>query len=49
MGYSLRIPLWRGTLKIKSESRLRSRERYGKFPVFRFFSTYFIWDSTASE
>ena len=39
MGYSLRIPLWRGTLKIKSKSRLRSRERYGEIPTFRLLST----------
>ncbi len=49
MGYSLRIPLWRGTLKIKSKSRLGSRERYGEIPTFRLLSTYFIWEPKASE
>jgi len=44
MGYSLRIQLLRGTLKIKSKSRLRSHERDGKSPTFRLFSTYFVWE-----
>jgi len=48
MGYSLRMPLWRGTLKIKSESRLRTRERSGKVPTFRLLSTYFVWEPKAS-
>jgi len=49
MGYSLRIPLPRGTLKIKSESRLRTRERNGEVPTARFLSTYFVWEPKASE
>jgi len=48
MGYSLRIPLGRGTLKIKSKSRLRYRERHGEVPSFRLLSTYFVWEQKAS-
>jgi hypothetical protein len=49
MGYSFHIPLRRGTLKIKSENRLRSRERFGKVPKFQLFSTYFVWEPKASR
>ena len=42
-GYSFHVALRRGTLKIKSENRLRSRERSGKVPTFRLFSIYFVW------
>ena len=49
MGYSLHIPLPRGTLKIKSESRLRPRERNGEVPTFRLVSTYVVWEPRAPE
>ena len=49
MGYSLHIPVPRGTVKVKSESRLRPRERSGKVPTFRLFSTYFVWEPKASR
>ncbi len=49
MGYSLHIPLPRGTLKVKSESRLRPRERSGNVPTFQLFSTYFVWQQNASQ
>ena len=48
MDYSYRIPLWGRTLKIKSESRLRARERSGEVPTFRLLSTYFVWEPKAS-
>jgi hypothetical protein len=48
MGYSYRIPVWGRTLKIKSESRLRARERSGEVPTFRLLSTYFVWEPKAS-
>jgi hypothetical protein len=44
MGYSVRIPLWRGTVKIKSESRLRTRELNKEVPMFRLLSAYVIWE-----
>jgi hypothetical protein len=46
-GYSFHVPLRRGTLKIKSENRLSSRERSGKVPTFRLFSIYFVWEPKA--
>ena len=49
MGYSLHIPLPRGTLKVKSESKLRPRERSGNVPTLRLFSTYFVWQPNASQ
>jgi hypothetical protein len=36
-------------LKIKSESRLRTRERSGEVPTFSLFSTYFVWEPKPSE
>lgn len=45
MGYSLRVPLPGGKLKIKSKSRLRPREAEGKVPMLRFLGLYVIWDS----
>jgi hypothetical protein len=44
MGYSLHIPLGFGRLKIKSESRLRQREKDGKITVWRFGSLYVVWE-----
>ena len=44
MGYSVHIPLGVGRLKIKSESRLRQRERDGKVRVWRFGSLYIVWE-----
>jgi hypothetical protein len=44
MGYSLHIPLGFGRLKIKSESRLRQREKDGKVTVWRFGSMYVVWE-----
>lgn len=45
MGYSLRVPLPGGLLKIKSESRLRTRERDREVPVFDFLGVFFIWQA----
>ena len=44
MGYSLHVPLWFGRLKFKSESRLRSREKDAKVPVWRYGSLYIVWE-----
>lgn len=49
MGYSVHLPLPGGTLKVKSESRLRTRERENEVPVWRFGSTYFVWLATPSD
>ena len=49
MGYSLHILLPRGTLKVKSENRLRPRERSGKVHTVRLFSTYFVWQQNAPQ
>jgi hypothetical protein len=49
MGYSLHVPLPRGTLKIKSKSRLRYRERYGEAAAFHLLSTYFVWEPKTSN
>lgn len=46
MPYSVHIPLWFGTLKIKSENRLRSKEKDGRLPVWRIGDTYFVWVSS---
>ncbi|MCB1545459.1 MAG: hypothetical protein KDJ30_14620 [Rhodoblastus sp.] len=45
MGYSLHVPLPGGRLKIKSKSRLRSREAEGKVPVKKLLGLYLIWES----
>jgi hypothetical protein len=44
MGYSLRVPLGFGRLKLKSESRLRQREKDGKVPVWRIGSMCIVWE-----
>jgi hypothetical protein len=49
MGYSVHIPLPRGTLKVKSESRLRPGERSGKVPTLRLFSTYLVWQQNVAQ
>jgi hypothetical protein len=46
MPYSVHIPLWFGTLKIKSENRLRSKEKDGRLPVWRIGDIYFVWASS---
>jgi hypothetical protein len=45
MGYSVRIPLGFGRLKIKSESRLRTKERAKEVPTWRFGNTWIVWES----
>ena len=45
MGYSLRVPLPGGRLKIKSKGRLRPREVERKVPVVNLFGVYLIWES----
>ena len=45
MAYSLRIRLWFGLLKIKSQRVLTPRERDGWVPVWRLGSIYFVWRS----
>lgn len=47
MGYSYHVQLRRGTLKIKSQSRLRSRERDREVPVCRLGWIYFVWERKA--
>jgi hypothetical protein len=49
MGYSVRVPLWFGQLKIKSESRVRSLERYGVVPSIHIGQTWIIWQSRANR
>jgi hypothetical protein len=44
LGYSLHIPLGFGRLKIKSESRLRPREKDGKVPVWHIGSMCIVWE-----
>jgi hypothetical protein len=44
MGYSLHVPLGFGRLKLKSESRLRQREKDGKVTVWRIGSMYVVWE-----
>ena len=44
MGFSYRLHLPRGTLKIKSESRLRTRERFRDVPVMKVGFAYFVWE-----
>lgn len=48
MGYSYHVPLRSGTLKIKSESRLRGRERDREVPVWKFAGVYFVWQPKQS-
>ena len=45
MGYSFRVPLVFGRIKIKSESRLRSKERAKKVPTLRIGNTWIVWES----
>lgn len=44
MGYSLHVPMPGGVLKIKSRSRLRSREFNREVPIFDFFGVCFVWE-----
>ncbi len=43
----LRIPLPRGTLKVKNFWHLRSEEREEKVPVLRVGRLYFVWRGKA--
>ncbi|MFO1168015.1 MAG: hypothetical protein U1E19_07860 [Rhodoblastus sp.] len=49
MGLSLRIPLGRGTLKIKSKSRVRPDEIKRKLPTLNLLGLYIIWDNGRSQ
>jgi len=49
MGYSLRIPLPGGKLKIKSKNRLRPREVERKVPVLQLLGVFLIWESKEQE
>jgi len=49
MGLSLRIPLGRGTLKIKSKSRIRPDEIKRKLPTLNLLGLHFIWDNGRSQ
>ena len=49
MGLSLRIPLGRGTLKIKSKSRIRPDEIKRRLPTFNLLGLHFIWDNGRSQ
>ncbi len=49
MGYSLRVPLPGGKLKIKSKGRLRPREADRKVPLVNFFGVYLIWESREQD
>ena len=49
MGLSLRIPLGRGTLKIKSKSRIRPDEIKRKLPTLNLLGLHFIWDIGRSQ
>ena len=49
MGLSLRIPLGRGTLKIKSKSRVRPDEIKRKLPALNLLGLYIIWDNGRSQ
>ena len=44
MSFSYRVRFPRGTLKIKSESRLRTRERFRDVPVVKIGFAYFVWE-----
>lgn len=44
MSFSYRVHFPRGTLKIKSESRLRTRERFRNVPVLKVGFAYFVWE-----
>ena len=49
MGLSLRILLGRGTLKIKSKSRVRPDEIKRKLPTLNLLGLYIIWDNGRSQ
>ncbi len=49
MGLSLRIPLGRGTLKIKSKSRVRPDEIKRRLPTLNLLGLYIIWDNGRSQ
>lgn len=44
MGFSFRIRLPGGRLKIKTQDRLRRRELLGEVPVKRVADLYFVWE-----
>ena len=44
MGISLRIPLGRGTLKIKTKNRVRPGEIKRNLPKMKILGLYFLWD-----
>lgn len=45
MDYSVRVPLGFGRLKIKSKSRLRTKERAKEVPTWRVGNTWIVWES----
>ena len=49
MGYSYRFGLPGGTLKVKSESRLRNREREREVPVWRLGPLYLVWQPNSQR
>ena len=44
-----RLPLYFGTLKIKSRRHLRREEMHGRVPVLKIGRTYFVWKPRASR
>ncbi len=43
MGYSIHIPVFLGTIKIKSASRLRREEQAHLVPMRRIGNAYVVW------